>query len=445
MVRARWMVLIYGAVLANAAVAQNLVVNPDFTAGLEGWSLYSDDGHVFANDADGFPSPPSMRVTGASSITGAAVATSCIAIDDTGTFDLSFNVNAIAGQAMASVVTYADADCTMQVASVSSDAFDPISIWRVVSVPSLALTGSGARIVLVANPAPTGGRGDAQFDHVAFGPHGTLGQGIDITQEGLSGAWYNPLYTGQGFQFAIGAGSLFGAWYTFGDTSGGPETQRWYSLQGPLAPGATHADLTIYRNTSGNFDAPPSTAANAVGTGTLTFDSCTSGTFTYAFDAGATGEVEVRSLLPNVECVETGTPTHPPSDFGLSGTWYDPTTGGQGFLVNVNPVDAQVFVGWYTYALHDTTNGDIGQRWFSAQGPYRVGNRTMLLDLFVSTGATFMSFGSISTVYTGNVRLEFQSCSSATLTYEFTDGDFAGQSRTITLSRLGPAPQSCDF
>jgi hypothetical protein len=69
----------------------------------------------------------------------------------------------------------------------------------------------------------------------------------------------------------------------------------------------------------------------------------------------------------------------------------------------------------------------------------------MLLDLFVSTGATFMSFGSISTVYTGNVRLEFQSCSSATLTYEFTDGDFAGQSRTITLSRLGPAPQSCDF
>ncbi|MGH8172757.1 MAG: hypothetical protein ACREPX_06395, partial [Rhodanobacteraceae bacterium] len=280
--------------------------------------------------------------------------------------------------------------------------------------------------------------------------------GIDINQEGLTGAWYDPRTVGQGFEFVIspsaavpGSGNVFGAWYTYDTTGGGVDTQRWYSLQGSYPAAAqgvtTSTDLTIYRNLGGTFDSPPVTSAVPVGSGTLSFDSCTNGAFTYAFDDGRTGTVPLQNLLPNVACVATGEPTNPPSDFGLSGAWYEPATGGQGFIINVNPVDAQVFVGWYTYAADGDTS-EAGQRWFSAQGSYAVGSSTMQLTVFESTGGTFNSPEDVvSTIPVGMATLSFSDCTTAAFGYEFTTGEFAGRVGDIELTRLGASPMSCDF
>ena len=277
---------------------------------------------------------------------------------------------------------------------------------------------------------------------------------IDIGQEGLTGAWYAPSMSGQGFEFVLTPatadvdGALFGAWYTFGPTSGAEDTQRWYSMQASFEDGATSADFTIYQNTGGNFVSPPATQAVAVGSGTLSFSDCTHGAVTYAFDGGVSGSIALTSLLSNIECDDsTAQPAATlPSDFGFSGAWYDPSLGGQGFVINVNPADAQVFAGWYTYSA--TRSGSItpGQRWFSAQGAYTVGATSMDLVLYATTGGTFASgVYPATTTPVGTARLRFRGCNDATFDYHFTGGEVGTRNGSIVLKRLGATLASCRF
>ena len=280
-------------------------------------------------------------------------------------------------------------------------------------------------------------------------------QAIDIGQEGLTGAWYDPSMSGQGFEFVLTpatpavAGALFGAWYTFGPTPGAEDTQRWYSLQASFEDGATSASFTIYQNTGGNFLSPPPTHAVAVGTGTLAFSDCTNAELSYAFDGGASGTLPLRSLLSNIECSEAAavpSAASATSDFGYSGAWYDPALGGQGFVINVNPADAQVFAGWYTYAAGRGGASLSGQRWFSAQGPYTVGTRSMDLTLYATTGGTFASgTNPVTTTPVGTARLRFTSCDDATFEYHFTSGEVGVRNGTIAMKRLGATPASCRF
>jgi hypothetical protein len=446
-------VLLLSTAWSTFASAANLVSNPDFTAGLMDWSLASESGEMTLDPLD-FPGAPALRVTGDTAISGAEVQSTCIPINSTTAFDFRFNAYAVAGQASARMETYADADCLTMLGAIGTQPDGPANDFVVHSLTNVALhTGArSARIVLAATPSPSGGRGDVLFDHIGFGPAGTLAAGININQDALSGAWFNPLFGGQGLQFAIsrdlatpGAGSLFGAWYTFDATAGGTDTQRWYSLEAFVGGDATSADVTIYQNIGGNFDAPPTTSAIAVGSGTLEFPSCVSATFDYVFDDGRTGTLSLQRLLANVECAETGTPATPPSDFGLSGAWYDPALGGQGFLIDVNPVNEQVFVGWYTYAVDGAADGLPAQRWFSAQGAYRVGSPSMDLQVYVSTGGTFDSGGTVSTEWIGTATLTFTDCNSADFDFEFEEGELAGESGVIHLQRLGAVPASCDF
>jgi hypothetical protein len=273
---------------------------------------------------------------------------------------------------------------------------------------------------------------------------------VNVNQEGLSGTWYNPDTSGQGMQFQFspddgnsGEGTLFGAWYTYDIVAGTENSQRWYSVQTELTGDAESADVRIYRNTDGNFDAGPVTSAEQVGTGTLTFPTCDTGEFAYTLDDGRAGTIPLRRLLPNVECVTTGVPTNPQSDFGYTGPWYNTATGGQGMLIEVNPSDGQVFAGWYTYAEAGEGAGATGQRWFSAQAPFTAGDRTFDLTVFASTGGVFDTGGGVSTEPVGTATLTFTSCTEGTFDYTFTAGELTGMSGSIPLTRLGPVPQSC--
>ena len=73
--------------------------------------------------------------------------------------------------------------------------------------------------------------------------------------------------------------------------------------------GQTQVALTIYQNTGGNFNAPPITTAQPIGTATLSFDSCTSGELTYNLD----GSRVDHSLDPfDAERDLLGDARHPP-------------------------------------------------------------------------------------------------------------------------------------
>src|SRR5260221_6447207 len=87
---------------------------------------------------------------------------------------------------------------------------------------------------------------------------------------------------------ATGQGVLFGGWFTYDVApAGGAANNRWYTVSGPIISGQSPAALTIYQNVGGNFDALPTTDSVAVGTATLTYSSCDTGQFTYAFSDGS--------------------------------------------------------------------------------------------------------------------------------------------------------------
>ena len=226
---------------------------------------------------------------------------------------------------------------------------------------------------------------------------------------------------------STGSGSTFVSWFTFDTAIGGADHQRWYTAQGPVVTGQPNASLTIYQNTGGNFNAPPATSAMPVGTATLSFSTCTSGQFSYSFTdgTGRTGNIALTRLTANVTC-STTTPYPTNADFALSGNWYGgPATGGQGFTVEVNPITPYLFAAWYTYEPSGTAAGASGQRWYTAQGAFTAGLRSIPVTIYETTGGIFdtpIPAPGPSTVAVGSGTLAFQSCTAATFNYTFTGG-----------------------
>lgn len=446
--------LALGSVLALPATAANLIPNPDFTNGTDGWTMFTaGNGTAALDSTTGAPDAPSVRLVANPANSNVSIISSCVEVDDSQNVDLLVNLRGNAGAATLEIDTYSDTACATALSQIVSTAVQANQTWTTYTLDNVTLPNGSksATIVLTATEGTDATAGDANFDHIELGPTGTVPGFVNINQEGLTGTWFNPVTSGQGMQFTFspddatpGVGTLFGTWYTFDTTSGAESSQRWYTLQTSLTTAAESVDFPIYQNTGGNFDAPPATTAVQVGTGSLAFDSCTSGTFTYALDDGRSGTIPLMRIMPNVDCVETGTPTNAPSDFGLSGTWYDPAIAGQGMLIEVNPDNAYAFVGWYTYALSGATSGVSGQRWITAQAPYTVGSRTIDVTLYDTTGGTFDSAATVvSTMPIGTATLTFTSCTTATFDYTITAGELAGQSDSIPLSRLGSTPASC--
>jgi hypothetical protein len=275
---------------------------------------------------------------------------------------------------------------------------------------------------------------------------------LDLDQHGLTGSWYEPATTGQGLEIEVfpdfvapGTGLLAGAWFTF-DTApaGGVERQRWYTFSGNAQRGSANIPVTIFRNVDGNFDAPPITTAAPVGTGTLAFADCTSGTFDYTLADGRAGSIPLTRIAPNVTCVTQGAPATN-ADFAFSGNWFDPATSGQGFIVEMNPLAPVLFFTWYTYAPGGQGSGVAGQRWFSGQAPYALGSRTNTVTLYETTGGVFdqVTNPGAATVPVGTSTVTFVNCTTAQLQFNFTSGSMAGHAGTIGLTRVGPVPPGC--
>jgi hypothetical protein len=274
----------------------------------------------------------------------------------------------------------------------------------------------------------------------------------DLNQHGLTGSWYEAASSGQGVEIEVypnsmsGTGSTFLSWFTYDTAAGGADHQRWYTAQGSVVTGQPNASLTIYQNTGGNFNAPPVTMAQSVGTATLSFSSCMEGKLAYTFTdgTGRMGNIPLTRLLQNVTC-STTTPYATNPDFALSGNWFDSATAGQGITVEVNPVNSYLFMAWYAYAPMGAAAGASGQRWYTAQAPFTAGLRSIPVTIYETTGGIFdtPTPASQQTVAVGTGTLAFQSCTAATFSYHFTGGSSSGLSGTITLSRVGPTPPGC--
>ena len=281
------------------------------------------------------------------------------------------------------------------------------------------------------------------------------GTAVNLNQFGLTGTWYNSATSGQGFLMASypnlvsqGTGLFAGSWFTYDVApAGGSDKQRWYTFSGNAATGAASAQVTIYSTAGGNFNALPKVSPTQVGTGTLQFNDCGSGSFAYNFSDGRTGNVPLKRLTSNVTCGTSGDNGTAPGVFLLSGAWYDPNTSGQGFLFEVNSAQNYFAGAWYTFAPNgQAIGGGESLRWYTLQGPFAADSKSITnIGVFTSTGGVFDNATKPTQTQVGTANLTFQNCSVATLTFNFTGGSSAGSSGTINLQRVGPSPSGCNL
>jgi hypothetical protein len=167
--------------------------------------------------------------------------------------------------------------------------------------------------------------------------------------------------------------------------------------------------------------------------------------YAFADGSGRSGVIPLTRLLANVTCGVNGDNGHAMGAYALSGSWADPGAKGQGLVIEVNPLHGQLFAGWFTYAVNATSNvGPSAQRWYSLQAGIGSSLASPIsVGIYEMSGGAFNAAGQVTTAPVGSAQLQFQSCSTATLSYAFTSGSNVGQSGTLHLGRVVPAPAGC--
>jgi hypothetical protein len=114
--------------------------------------------------------------------------------------------------------------------------------------------------------------------------------------------------------------------------------------------------------------------------------------------------------------------------------------------IEINAPSKVAFVAWYTYAPNGASAGTAGQRWYTAQGTFNAGDRSIPLQIYETTGGAFdtpSATAAPTSVQVGTATLTFQACGEASLAFAFSGGSNSGRSATIQLARVGPIPAGC--
>jgi serine protease len=137
---------------------------------------------------------------------------------------------------------------------------------------------------------------------------------LSLSQNGinpsLSGAWYEPRTSGQGFQFTflpLDGNQVFLSWFTYdlnGQSGTGPSSQRWYTINGTYTPGSAQAlGLTINETIGGRFDVrPPNPTTTPVGTADLRILSCDRASLTYNIPGRPSRTIPLYRLTGGGNC-----------------------------------------------------------------------------------------------------------------------------------------------
>ena len=123
---------------------------------------------------------------------------------------------------------------------------------------------------------------------------------------------------------------------------------------------------------------------------------------------------------------------------GLTGSWYQPATSGQGIEVEVFADAVGAGTGylqgsWFTFD-HAAAGGADKQRWYTFGGSVASGQSSAAFPLLRNAGGNFNAPPVTSAVQIGTITLGFTDCRNGTMRYAFDDG----HSGTIPLSRLTP-------
>ena len=202
-------------------------------------------------------------------------------------------------------------------------------------------------------------------------------------------------------------------------------------------------DTVRWTNTGGlhNVAADNGSFSNAQSSTLWTF----SRTFTSAGDVRYYCQVhsspgaDIATNMNGVIRVQAATPPFVINQ-GIGGSWFNPATSGQGFLIDLLPASNFMFVAWFTFekapppaaTASEPKIGSPDHRWMTASGVYPVGGSTAPLTLYVTTGGLFNNPQAVTTTAVGTMTLTFSDCSTGSIAYSIPGESLSG---TIPISR----------
>ena len=100
---------------------------------------------------------------------------------------------------------------------------------------------------------------------------------------------------------------------------------------------------------------------------------------------------------------------------GLSGTWHDNKTPGQGLIIDVMPANNSLFAGWFTYLPDE--DGGRNQYWLTALGPFD--GSLAELTLYETNNGQFNTTTAVEHIPVGYGTLQFHDCTTAQFNFYF--------------------------
>jgi len=256
-----------------------------------------------------------------------------------------------------------------------------------------------------------------------------------VVGPGNSSAWYDPERNGEGFMLEILSGNrAVMYWFTYDDNG----EQDWYVAEGDIRANRILFPQLL-RVSGGEFGPgfePDKVVRTAVGSARFIWSSCYSGAMEWTLDQPGTvsrqGRMNLRRLtaVMGLEC-GGASPSPLPAAASRSGSWYDPTHSGEGYVLEVL-ADQRALVYWFSF------DGEGRRRWFFGTGEI-FGDSLIFSEMLTTQGALFGSGfdpGDVELSNWGTLQLEL-GCNQGLAAFEPTEPGFAaGALDLIRLTRL---------
>lgn len=249
--------------------------------------------------------------------------------------------------------------------------------------------------------------------------------------------------SGWGINLAHQEDVIFATWFTY-NVSG---RAWWLTMTANRTSEGVYSGQ-LFRTTGAPFSAyvPPATPT-AIGTGTLTFTSATTGTFAYTVNDGANAATQTKAIAlqtfgPAPTCVWGAQ-----SDLAVATNYQDLwwASGGSepGWGVNLTHQGSIIFATWFTY---DANRNPL---WLSATAPQTAPN-TFSGTLYLTGGPAFNAVpfdpNQVTKTQVGLATFKFSNGNAGTFTYIVDLGDGvnkATQSKAITRQVFRPPGTVC--
>ncbi|HYR01484.1 MAG TPA: M12 family metallopeptidase [Casimicrobiaceae bacterium] len=242
-----------------------------------------------------------------------------------------------------------------------------------------------------------------------------------VNYEGLWWAAPAGSESGWGINLAHQGDVIFATWFTY-DVNGKP----WWLTMTANETAEGQFSGTLYRS-NGPLTGfgPPAPTPTAVGSGTLTFGSATSGTFSYQVSDGANVATQTKTIVlqtfgPAPTCVWGAQPDLTKAANFQDLWWAAPAGSESGWGLNLTQQGTTIFATWFTY--------DVNQDplWLSVTAP-QTGPNAYTGTLYLTNGPAFGSVAfdptKVGRTAVGTATFTFSDGNNGTFAYSVDLGD----------------------